>query len=72
MSTELAVTFLTDYIRKQADSGNLTGALYIDLSKAFDTITYPLLLNKLPSYRVTDRELDWLQITSFYENSLSK
>ena len=59
MSTEFAVTFLTDYIRKKADSGNLTGVLYIDLSKAFDTISHSLLLNKLPSYGITDRELGW-------------
>eukprot|EP00112_Aurelia_sp_Birch-Aquarium-sp1_P026367 Seg932.2 transcript_id=Seg932.2/GoldUCD/mRNA.D3Y31 product="putative RNA-directed DNA polymerase from transposon BS" pseudo=true protein_id=Seg932.2/GoldUCD/D3Y31 len=59
MSTELAVTFLTDYIREQADSGNLTGALYIDLSKAFDTISHSVLLNKLPSDGITDGELGW-------------
>ena len=59
MSTELAVTFLTNYIRKQADSGNLTGAIYIDLSKAFDTISHSVLLNKLPTYGITDGELVW-------------
>ena len=59
MSTELAVTFLTDYIRKQADSGNLTGAIYIDFSKAFDTISHSVLLNKLPRYGITDGELVW-------------
>ena len=49
MSTELAVTFLTDYIRNQGDNGNLTGTLYINLSKVFDTIIHSLLLDKLPS-----------------------
>ena len=59
ISTEFAVKFLTDYIRKQADSGNLAGALYIDFSMAFDTISHSLLLNKLPSYGITDRGLVW-------------
>ena len=59
MSTELAVLFLTDYIRKQPDSGSLTGALYIDLSKAFDTMSHSLLLDKLPSYGIADGELGW-------------
>ena len=34
-STELAVTYLIDHIRKEADGGKLTGAVFIDLSKAF-------------------------------------
>ena len=59
ISTELAVLFLTDYIRKQADSGSLTGALCIDFSKSFDTISHSLLLDKLPSYDITDGELGW-------------
>ena len=36
-------------IRKQVDSDNLTGVLYIDLFMAFDTIGHSLSLNKLPS-----------------------
>ena len=36
-STELAVTYFTDFIRKEADSGKATGAVFIDLTKAFDT-----------------------------------
>lgn len=39
-STELAVTHFTDFIRKQAENGKLTGCVFIDLSKAFDTISH--------------------------------
>ena len=38
-STELAVTYFTDIIRKEVDSGNILGAAFIDLSKAFDTVS---------------------------------
>ena len=37
-STELATTLLVDDIRIAADKGMLTGVLFLDLSKAFDTI----------------------------------
>ena len=36
-STVHAVTYLTDYIRQNADNGNRTGVLYMDLKKAFDS-----------------------------------
>ena len=42
-STELAVTYFTDLIRKEADSGKATAAVFIDLSKAFDTISHSVL-----------------------------
>ena len=39
-STELAVTHFTDAIRIQAERANLTGCVFIDLSKGFDTISH--------------------------------
>ena len=58
-STELAVTYFTDFIRKEADNGKATGAVFIDLSKAFDTISHSVLLSKLSRYGVYDMELQW-------------
>ena len=37
-STQLAVTFLTDKIRGHMDKGLLTGAVFIEKKKAFDTV----------------------------------
>ena len=57
-STELAVTFFTDLIRKEADGGNATGAIFIDLSKAFHTISHSVLLEKLSRYGIQNNELN--------------
>ena len=45
-SIELGTLYLVDEISKQIDNGNMVGALYNDLSKAFDTISYAILLPK--------------------------
>ena len=58
-STELAITFFTDLIRKEADDGEATEAGFIDLSKAFDTISHSVLLEKLPHCGIQDNELNW-------------
>ena len=56
-STEQAVTYFTDFIRKEADSGKATGAVFIDLTKAFDTISHSIMLSKLSRYGASDMEL---------------
>jgi hypothetical protein len=48
-----------DDIRKSVDEKKLVGALFIDLSKAFDTISHSVLLAKLTSFGVNDGELSW-------------
>ena len=58
-STELASTLLLDNIRKSEDREELVGAVFIDLSKVFDTIGHEILLSKLPSYSIRNTELTW-------------
>ena len=61
-STELAVLSFTDSIRRSMDQGLLTGAVFIDLRKAFDTVDHDLLLEKLTKgYGVTGKELGWFK-----------
>ena len=46
-STELAATYFLDNIIAEMNNGRLTGAVFIDLSKAFDTISHAGLLNPI-------------------------
>jgi len=56
-STSSAATIFVDDIRKEMDNGKLTGAVFIDLTKAFDTISHAVLLEKIKSYGVNGKEL---------------
>ena len=58
-NSQLAAALLCDNIRKEMNNGNMIGAVYLDLSKAFDTIGHGLLLNKLNTYGVSGKELNW-------------
>ena len=55
-NTELAATLLLDEIRRNMDNGEVTGAIFIDLSKAFDTLSHAQIIESLSSYGVTGRE----------------
>ena len=60
------------------DQSCLTGAVFIDLRRAFDTVDHALLLDKLRRYGIMESELAWFrdylsnrtQIVS-YQNKLS-
>lgn len=58
-STSKALLDVSDYILKNIDEGNLTGAVFEDLSKAFDMIDHSLLKIKLTALGVTGRALAW-------------
>ena len=51
-STELAAIKLVDYIKAEIDRKHTPINIYIDLSEAFDTINYEILLYKLEYYGV--------------------
>ena len=58
-STELAATLFLDNIRKEIDSGKLRGAVFVDLCKAFDTISHSSIVCKLFEYGITGIEKEW-------------
>ena len=59
-STQSAITFLTDSIRRNMDAGQLTGAIFVDFRKAFDTIDHKILLDKLQLFGIRDNEHRWI------------
>ena len=59
-STEIAATVFTDHIRTAMDGGKYTGAIYVDLSKAFDTISHSILLKTLRDKGIAGNSLVWL------------
>ena len=60
-STEYASLELVDRISQYLDNGKLPVTVYLDLSKAFDTINNEILLKKLEYYGFTDTPLKWFR-----------
>ena len=61
-STQDAVTYFTDCIRKGIDDGCVTAAVFIDFRKAFDSVNHQLLIKKLPGFGIQNQELKWFEI----------
>ena len=51
-STNLALIVLIDKILKKLDNGNFVLGLFLDLSKAFDTVNHEILINKMCKYGI--------------------
>ena len=49
---------LIDHVSGEMETGKISANVYIDLSKAFDTLTFDILLYRLKHYGVTDTALD--------------
>ena len=60
-STEFAALELTDHILQEMDKGYLPIALFLDLSKAFDTLNHKILIHKLNFYGITNISLNWFE-----------
>ena len=71
-STELGTLHLVDEISKQNDNGNMAGALYIDLSKAFHTLNHAVLLSKMKSYGIKSLTINWFEDYLFHRAQICK
>ena len=59
--TYTSLSYLTDKILTDFDSGLLTGMILIDLQKAFDTINHDIFLRKMVSLGFSNHSTMWLQ-----------
>ena len=65
-STEYALTLLYDKVSLAIDNKEFTVGIFIDLSKAFDTVDQTILLDKLQHYGIRGVVHEWF---SYYLNN---
>ena len=77
--TEDALKFFSSNIYKQLDTSNSVLSIFIDFSKAFDTVPHNILINKLNHYGIRGSILQWFSNylsdrtqTTIFENRTSK
>ncbi len=67
-STSLALMRLYDGITSVIDRREFTVGIFLDLSKAFDTVNHDILFHKLQHYGIRGLALDWIK--SYFSNRL--
>ena len=58
-STEQAILEITDYLKTAIDNKLYTCGIFLDFSKAFDTVNHNILLRKLEKYGIRGLPLQW-------------
>ena len=77
-STNMALIMLIDKIMSHINNGDLVIGIFIDLTKAFDTVNHDILLQKLCKYGIRGLPLIWFESylknreqCVFYNNEIS-
>ena len=60
-STEHAILLLVNQLYQSFDESKFTLGIFIDLSKAFDTVDHKILTKKLQLYGIKDCNLRWFE-----------
>ena len=61
LSTQTAIISLLNQIIESLDDEKYIIAIFLDLSKAFDTINHDILLSKLQFYGIRGNTYDWFR-----------
>ena len=61
LSTESALTSFADEVLLNMEQGKLCGAVFLDLTKAFDTVDHRILLRKLSKIGLCENSLQWFR-----------
>ena len=60
-STATCILRLLDTIYTGMENGMMTGVIFLDLKKAFDTVNHCILLNKLRTFGISQKTIDWFR-----------
>ena len=60
-STYMALMILMDKLIKALENGEFVIGVYLDFSKAFDTVNHKIMLQKLNHYGIRGNALDWFE-----------
>ena len=60
-STHMALIILMDKLTTALENGEFTVGVFLDVSKAFDTINHQILLDKLYHYGMHGVALSWFE-----------
>ena len=63
-STVTALLEATDSWAFNIDRGNITAVVFLDLTKAFDTVDHTVLLSQLSTYGIQENAYNWFK--SYY------
>ena len=66
----MALMLMVDKITKALDNGDYVIGIFLDFSKAFDTVNHETLLDKSSHYGVRGIAYDWFKSYLFKQESI--